>query len=488
MSRLIITENEKKDILKRYGIITETTISQLPQDIQAAINSLKTQYGLDITDANIQKEIDQEGNFTVDSGGENPQARKQINNLVADAKKTFPKLSNVTGVVSGYRSYTDQVRNFGNKATKRGVDNTQRANTIPGFSQHHTGKAFDIFSVDTGWWNTNSDVKKWVEDNCGKYGFKVTYTESGKLRIPEPWHLYYIGGEGDNKTNQNIDTKVDNYYKSSEVNPEFEKKTEKYYGKVGGCKASSKYSESPTFDEITNGGKVMRIGHKGTPVAEIQKKLLSLNYDLGRCGADGLFGPKTKAAIESVQTKSKLEQSSSVDKNTLEKLNNPDESMKNSTTNPQTSGSTGSGDVILMGGLDYRKGDLSITQQVESLKTTVAGKNVIGFRYNELNKVLNAIKENPNAYVVLFSAGCGYASTISKQMTDKTKLFIVEPYATSSNTAKSVQTAVANGTPSKNVIVGPNSNRGAGVVANATKTPSDSGHWTALKNVGNLIS
>lgn len=487
MGRLLITENEKKEILRKYGIITEITISQLPQDIQAAINSLKTQYGLDITDANIQKEIDQEGNFTVDSGGENPQARKQINSLVTDAKQAFPKLSNVKGIVSGYRSYTDQVRNFGNKATKRGIDNTQRANTIPGFSQHHTGKAFDIFSVDTAWWNTNSDVKRWVEENCGKYGFKVTYTESGKLRIPEPWHLFYIGGGDGSKSNQTVDNKVDNYYKSSQVNPEFEKKTEKLYAKTG-CQATKTYSESPTFDEIKNGTKVMRIGHKGTPVSDIQTKLLSLNYDLGKCGADGLFGVKTKVAIENLQTKTKLEVSSSVDKNTLDKLNNPDETMKNSTTNPQISGSTGSGDVILMGGLDYRQGDLSITQQVESLKTTVTGKNVIGFRYNELNKVLNAIKENPNAYVVLFSAGCGYASTISNQMTDKTKLFIVEPYATSSNTAKSVQTAVANGTPSKNVVVGPNSNRGAGVVANATKTPSDSGHWTALKNVGSLIS
>jgi LAS superfamily LD-carboxypeptidase LdcB/peptidoglycan hydrolase-like protein with peptidoglycan-binding domain len=487
MARLLITENERKEILTKYGIITETTISQLPQDIQTAINTLKTQYSLDITDANIQKELDQEGNFTVDSGGENPQARKQINNLVADAKKVFPKLSNVTGIVSGYRSYMDQVRNFGNKATKRGVDNTQKANTIPGFSQHHTGKAFDIFSVDTSWWNTNSDVKRWVEENCGKYGFKVTYTESGKLRIPEPWHLYYIGGGDDSKSNQTVDNKVDNYYKSSQVNPEFEKKTEKFYAKSG-CKGGKNYSESPTFDDIKNGTKVMRIGHKGTPVSDIQTKLLSLNYNLGRCGADGLFGPKTKAAIEALQTKTKLEVSSSVDKNTLEKLNNPDETMKNSTSNPQTSGSTGSGDVILMGGLDYRKGDLSITQQVESLKTTFTGKNIIGFRYNELNKVLNAIKENPNAYVVLFSAGCGYASTISKQMTDKTKLFIVEPYATSSNTAKSVQTAVANGTPSKNVVVGPNSNRGGGVVANATKTPSDLGHWGALKNLGNIIS
>ena len=101
--------------------------------------------------------------------------------------------------MSGYRSYGDQVKNFGNKAKSRGVDNTQKANTIPGFSQHHTGKAFDIFSVDSGWWSSNSDVKNWVADNAKKYGFDVTYKTQGPLRIAEPWHLYYVGGESINE-------------------------------------------------------------------------------------------------------------------------------------------------------------------------------------------------------------------------------------------------------------------------------------------------
>ena len=85
--------------------------------------------------------------------------------------------------------------NFGKKSKTRGIDNTQKANTIPGFSQHHTGKAFDIFSVETSWWNKNSDVKEWVSKNAPKYGFDVTYKSQGPLRIAEPWHLYYVGGE-----------------------------------------------------------------------------------------------------------------------------------------------------------------------------------------------------------------------------------------------------------------------------------------------------
>ena len=198
MGRLLITENERKEILTKYGVIDESTmtISQLPPAIRAAINSLnKPPYNLGIKDKHIQKEFDQEGNFTLDSGGVNPQALARINELIVAAKQAFSGSSTLSnlGIVSHYRSYTHQVRNFGRKALKKGVDITQSANTIPGFSQHHTGKAFDIFSTEPTWWTDNSDVKRWVEENCGKYGFKVTYTELGKIRIPEPWHLYYIG-------------------------------------------------------------------------------------------------------------------------------------------------------------------------------------------------------------------------------------------------------------------------------------------------------
>lgn len=482
MRRLIINEDEKKDILRKYGLLVERKISELPQDIQDAIKSLQSQ-GIDISDENIEKEFTQEGNYREDAGGVNSQAQTQINKLLNDLHQQFPKTKSL-GVVSGYRSYKDQVRNFGNKVKGgRSIDNVQRANTIPGFSQHHTGKAFDILSVDTKWWSSNSDVKDWVAQNCGNYGFEVTYKVNGPLRIAEPWHLYYVGGEKKNSSNDKINNKVDEYYKSSEVNPTFEKKTEKYFGKVG-CKPGNKYTESPTLDEIKNGSKVIRIGHMGDEVKKIQSKLVELGYDLGRCGVDGLFGPKTKKAIESLQEKLKLTISSSIDKDTLDKISKPIEMEKGEKKNEGTGV-----DVILMGGLDYRKGDLNISQQVESLKTNLPGKNVIGFRYTQLNDVLNAIKENPNASVVLFSAGGSYASTISKDMTDKSKLYIVEPYAASSNTAKSVQTAVSNGTPAKNVMVASNNTkRGGGVVPGATTTPSGLGHWDALKYIGKLIS
>jgi hypothetical protein len=141
-----------------------------------------------------------EGDVRPDAGGVNSEALTQIAKLISDCKKANPTVNfpntvkhGVPGLASGYRSYTDQVINFGNKVKNEGrsIDNVQSSNTLPGFSQHHTGRAFDIFSTETSWWNTNSDVKKWVANNCKKYGFEVTYTKTNKLRIPEPWHLFY---------------------------------------------------------------------------------------------------------------------------------------------------------------------------------------------------------------------------------------------------------------------------------------------------------
>lgn len=143
--------------------------------------------------------------------------------------------------------------------------------------------------------------------------------------------------------------------------------------------------------------------------------------------------------------------------------------------------------IILMGGLDYRSGDLNIEQQKNKIKVKLPNKNVLGFRYNDLSGVLGAIKNNPNSYVILFSAGCNKSSTISNAMKDKKKLFIVEPYATSKSVADSVSSAVSSGVPSSNVVVGPNKPRGAGVVGGATKTTTNLNHWGALDFVTTLI-
>ena len=46
---------------------------------------------------------------------------------------------------------------------------------------------------------------------------------------------------------------------------------------------------------------MLRKGSRGEAVREMQQKLISLGYDLGKCGADGIFGRKTLAAVKKFQ-------------------------------------------------------------------------------------------------------------------------------------------------------------------------------------------
>jgi hypothetical protein len=184
-------------------------IDTLPAAVKSAITLLKTKWGVTVTEEMLQKEIEQEGMinesnptgglkdssgnwFRPDAGGVNQEAQKNIDLLLKDLNN---KYSTGTYICSNYRGYTTQVDNFGKKVKNdgRSVADVQASNTIPGFSQHHTGKCFDILSTDTAWWDARPNVKQWVADNCKNYGFVVTYPVKGPLRIAEPWHLFYIG-------------------------------------------------------------------------------------------------------------------------------------------------------------------------------------------------------------------------------------------------------------------------------------------------------
>jgi 3-dehydroquinate dehydratase len=151
--------------------------------------------------------------------------------------------------------------------------------------------------------------------------------------------------------------------------------------------------------------------------------------------------------------------------------------------------------VLLLGGLDNRSGDLSISEQVELVKKGVSySMSVEGFRYNNeggiINTIINSKKE---MYVVLFSAGCSKSKDVANALKQKgynlEYMFIVEPYAKSSTTSQSVRDAVSMGVPMKNVIVGNSESTGLGVINNPTLTPSCSPkHWCSLTELGKIIN
>ena len=245
-------------------------------------------------------------------------------------------------------------------------------------------------------------------------------------------------------------------------------------------------------------------------VKKIQKFLVDKGYDLGDYGdkgdgVDGKYGRLTRDAVEDFQEKKgNLEVDGKVGPETAKVMGKDIEPVfgkktedtkdKNQEEKPDTkTQSTGSYGAILVGGLDNRKGDYSLEEQVKLLKKNYSG-NVKGFRYNtETSTILNFLKSNTNVSVVLFSAGCNKAKQIAESgYVDLNKIYIVEPYAVKGNS--SVSGAVSLGVPAKHVFVGGSKATGAGVVSGAASSEdikkgctANTSHWKALEGIGKLI-
>ena len=144
---------------------------------------------------------------------------------------------------------------------------------------------------------------------------------------------------------------------------------------------------------------------------------------------------------------------------------------------------------VLVGGLDYRKGDLKIDQQEELFKQGFGNVKIKAYRYTvSVSDVTSFLNENPKLPIFLFSAGCTLAEGLSKSsVVDNKNLFIIEPYVESANTKKIVENAIKNGVPASNVYAGPNAPRGNGI-SGASQTPSGIDHWGSLKYVASQKS
>lgn len=97
-------------------------------------------------------------------------------------------------IVSGYRSYSRQDTLYNNYVARDGKVAADTYSARPGHSEHQTGLAADINSLDQSWINTPEG--KWLNNNCYKYGFIIRYPkgkESITGYIYEPWHIRYVG-------------------------------------------------------------------------------------------------------------------------------------------------------------------------------------------------------------------------------------------------------------------------------------------------------
>ena len=125
------------------------------------------------------------------------------NGLTNDTTKAFNKMqaaAKVDGlniyISSGFRSYSYQKTLYNNYVNRDGVAAADTYSARAGHSEHQSGLAFDVNTINDSFANTEEG--KWLNDNCYKYGFILRYP-NGKSEETgyqyEPWHFRYVGVE-----------------------------------------------------------------------------------------------------------------------------------------------------------------------------------------------------------------------------------------------------------------------------------------------------
>lgn len=118
--------------------------------------------------------------------------------LKLSAYNAYLKMKEASGypmsIVSGYRSFQKQQEVFAYWCMVDGEERAMTYSALPGQSEHQTGLAMDISSLEQSYGTTEEG--KWLAENCWKYGFIIRYPK-GKESITgymyEPWHVRYLG-------------------------------------------------------------------------------------------------------------------------------------------------------------------------------------------------------------------------------------------------------------------------------------------------------
>ena len=99
-------------------------------------------------------------------------------------------------ISSGFRSYSYQANLYNNYVAQDGQYAADTYSARPGHSEHQTGLAFDLNTIDDSFAYTPEG--QWVKDNCQKYGLILRYPQGKEQQTGyqyESWHLRYVGKE-----------------------------------------------------------------------------------------------------------------------------------------------------------------------------------------------------------------------------------------------------------------------------------------------------
>lgn len=174
------------------GSCTVTVASAACPDVSAQVNvTVNAAQGLTYIDgiliANKTYALPADYNPGVD-----PEAQTAFDEMQAAAAKEGLNIY----VSSGFRSYDYQAGLYDRYVERSGKAEADRYSARPGHSEHQTGLAFDMNTIDISFADTDEYV--WVKAHCYEYGFIIRYPEDGEAitgYMYEPWHIRYLGKE-----------------------------------------------------------------------------------------------------------------------------------------------------------------------------------------------------------------------------------------------------------------------------------------------------
>ena len=123
-----------------------------------------------------------------------------LTNATTEAFNKMQAAAKVDGlniyISSGFRSYSYQKTLYNNYVNRDGVAAADTYSARAGHSEHQSGLAFDVNTINDSFANTEEG--KWLNDNCYKYGFILRYPKGKSDETGyqyEPWHFRYVGVE-----------------------------------------------------------------------------------------------------------------------------------------------------------------------------------------------------------------------------------------------------------------------------------------------------
>lgn len=124
--------------------------------------------------------------------------------LVDYAKEAFEELSEAASkenytvlAMSSYRSYQYQYNLYNRYVSTDGVEAADTYSARPGYSEHQTGLAVDVYNGKEDFTNFEKTKEyNWMQDNAYKFGFILRFPKDKVLETGyqyESWHYRYVG-------------------------------------------------------------------------------------------------------------------------------------------------------------------------------------------------------------------------------------------------------------------------------------------------------